>query len=201
MDVEGVALEDVPSDATAAVAVAGDVDVDVDEMVTAIVAAEPNGPTLEPDDELEAGGDVVATIDVPKFFEAMEDLADGLDRTLGDARAIGATCVKLERLIALVIGEDAEVLRTQRGFEVFPEADDVARGKLGIVELEEAAPVVVCLRLECGSVFVKSSAATVGALLRGLRPNAGIGAFVQAFWNEQQAIDLGRALQGDAGDE
>jgi len=197
VDVEGSPLE-VPEGS----------DVDVDAMVTAIVAAEPDGPTLEPDDDQvegnddEGSGPVLATIDVPKFFEAAEDFANGLDRVLADARAVGAPCIQLERLIALVIGGDAEALREAYSFQVYPDEDEPARGKLRQLQLGDDPRVVLVLALEPGVLFLKAQASALSALLRGLRPGAGIGALVQALWNEQQAIELGRRLDsGDPGQE
>lgn len=196
IDVDGVTIDD----STAPDDVAGAAGLDVDAIVTAIVAAEPDGPTLEPDDD--APADIVATIDVNKFFEAAEDFATGLDRTLGDARAIGSDCVTLERLIALVIGEDVEHLQRLRKFQVFPDGEELKRGKLGQLELDDDAVLVVTLSLESGSIFLKVAARTLRALLRDLRPNDGLASLVSGLWNEQRAIEIGRQLaDGDPGRE
>lgn len=213
VDVEGSTIEEGEQLEQGGTALEAPVDADVDDIVAAIVSAEPDGPTLEPDDEgglapgeiatleIGPGGDITATVDVPGFFEAMEDFATGLDRTFADARSVGAVCVQLERLVALVIGMDAEVLRTAYHFEVFPD-DDPKRGKLGMTDVDEHVPVVLVCRLEPGSLYLKTRAGTLAALLRGLRPSAGLGALVQALWNEQQAIELGRKLEaGDPGEE
>lgn len=104
--------------------------------------------------------------------------------------------IRLERLIALVLGLSVEELRQKYHFQVFPDdPEDAPQGS-------DAALVVVVLHLEPAQLFFKSLVRTLEVLVSDLQPGAGIGALVQALWNEQQSIELGRRLsEEDPGQE
>lgn len=190
VDVEGVALEDAPTPIT-------DEPSDVDAMIERILGAEPDGPTLEPDElvgtssgsELRCGGPVgPGSPEVPSTLERIGSGPHVPDRV--------DVCAELEHLVAAALGEPVEDLRAMRGLEVFPDADDVGS------HLDASDLVVVVLRFESGSLFLKCVLSTLGTMLRELDPGAGLGALVQAVWNEQAALELGRLLDSaDAGQE
>lgn len=188
--VEGVTVEDVTAEDVAAVdapLVSGEL-ADVDDLVAAVVAADPDGPTLEPED----AGDTSDALDVGvgAFFEALEDAASAFERAAGDVLAVGRECVRLTWLIARVLGREPDELRDSCRFEVFP--------------TEEADPQRVCclLRTQSGEqVMITARADRLLAVLRGILPGAGLGALVDALWHEQQALELGRQLSGDPGQE
>jgi hypothetical protein len=139
-------------------------------------------------------------VNVENLFERIDDFAVGVDRLVAEASVVGVECVRLEHVLAVIIGVPLKTMRERYEFQVFPDVDEVETTALG-PKVKESDPVVMILKLEVATLMWKAPAGDFTRAIQGLRPNAGLGAIADAFYNEQRAIELGRSMEGDPAQE